>query len=167
MHLALTDLFRAKWSADIHAEWIRNVIKVRPDLKREQLERTRMLMDAHVRDCLVTGYESLIETVSLPDKDDRHVLAAAIVSKADKIVTFNLKDFPSSSLKPYNIAVEHPDIFISDLLSRSPLKICHAVSRHRASLKHPTKSINEYLSTLEQQRLFATVTKLSEFREVI
>ena len=75
MHLALTDLFRTKWSAAIHEEWIRNVLKARPDLKREQLERTRSLMDAHVRDCLVEGYEPLVESIELPDPNDRHVLA--------------------------------------------------------------------------------------------
>jgi len=44
MHLALTDLFQAKWSARIHEEWIRNVLTNRPDLSRAQLERTRMLI---------------------------------------------------------------------------------------------------------------------------
>ena len=56
MHLALTDLFRARWTADIHEEWMRSVLRDRPDLSREKLERVRGLMDAHVRDCLVTGY---------------------------------------------------------------------------------------------------------------
>ncbi len=57
MHLAMTDLFRAKWSAHIHEEWIAALLKQRPDLRREQLERTKELMDSHVRDCVVIGYE--------------------------------------------------------------------------------------------------------------
>jgi hypothetical protein len=52
MHLAPTDLFRAKWIDQIHQEWIRSVLASRPDMKREQLERTRDLMNSHVRDCL-------------------------------------------------------------------------------------------------------------------
>jgi len=41
MHLALTDLFRAKWTDQIHDEWIRNVLEQRPDLRREQLHAPR------------------------------------------------------------------------------------------------------------------------------
>jgi hypothetical protein len=55
MHLALTDLFRARWSDQIHDEWIGSVLEDRPDLRREQLERTRALMNAHVRDCYEAG----------------------------------------------------------------------------------------------------------------
>lgn len=78
MHLALTDLFRAKWTDAIHDEWTKSVLESRPDLTREQLERTRALMNIHVRNCLVTSYEDLIPSLTLPDPDDRHVLAAAI-----------------------------------------------------------------------------------------
>src|SRR5690606_10197106 len=102
MHVALTDLYRAKWTDAIHEEWIRSVLNARPDLSRPQLERTRQLMNVHVRDCLVTGYEALIDGVTLPDPKDRHVVAAAIGAGANVIVTFNLKDFPESALKPWN-----------------------------------------------------------------
>ncbi|MFN6344084.1 MAG: hypothetical protein ACK4V5_05870, partial [Cyanobium sp.] len=57
MRLALTDLYRARWSDQIHEEWITAVLRNRPDLSREQLERTRSLMNAHVRDPLVNGHQ--------------------------------------------------------------------------------------------------------------
>ena len=75
LELAVSDLFRAKWSASVHEEWIRALLRSRPDLTAERLERTRRLMDAHVRDALVTGFEDLIGEIVLPDPDDRHVLA--------------------------------------------------------------------------------------------
>lgn len=87
LRLALTDLFRARWIEEIHAEWVRSVIERRSDLKPEQLRRTRELMDRSVPDCLVTGYESLVEQLRLPDPHDRHVLAAAICCQAGVIVT--------------------------------------------------------------------------------
>jgi hypothetical protein len=45
MRLALTGLFRAKWSAAVHQEWIGALLRHRPDLSREKLDRTRMPMD--------------------------------------------------------------------------------------------------------------------------
>ncbi|MEZ2233262.1 PIN domain-containing protein [Microcoleus sp.] len=80
MQLALTDLFQARWTDEIHDEWIRNVLKNRPDLTIEQLTRTKDLMNRYVRDCLVTGYEWIIPSLNLPDPNDRHILAAAIKS---------------------------------------------------------------------------------------
>jgi hypothetical protein len=82
MHLAMTGLFRAKWSDGVHEEWITALLRNRPDLSREKLERTRMLMDNHATDALVTAYEDLIEGLDLPDPDGRPVLAAAIRGQA-------------------------------------------------------------------------------------
>ena len=95
MWLAVHEIIRPIWTDEIHDEWMRNVLNDRPDLTLEKLERTRRLMDAHAGDCLVSGYEKHISTLSLPDPNDRHVLAAAIEADADAIVTWNLKDFPS------------------------------------------------------------------------
>jgi len=160
MHLALTDLYRAKWTAQIHEEWIRNLLEARPDLTREQLERTRHFMDSSVRDCLVTGHEFLIPTLQLPDENDRNVLAAAIRSQASVILTFNLKDFPAQELEKYDVEALHPDEFISDLIDLNPAKVLEAVARHRRSLKNPPKSGKEYLDTLLQQGLPETVSQL-------
>lgn len=77
---------------------MRLALRNRPDLSRKQLERTRSLMNAHVRDALVDGHLSLIPALALPDPDDRHVLAAAIQCGADLIITFNLDDFPERAL---------------------------------------------------------------------
>src|ERR1700733_12269401 len=93
LQLAVTDLFRAKWTAAIHDEWMRSILRDRPSINPADLERTRTLMDASVRDCIITGYDTLISSLTLPDPDDRHVLAAAIVGRCDVIVTCNLRDF--------------------------------------------------------------------------
>lgn len=167
MHLALSGMFRAKWTNEIHDEWIRNVLKDRPDLKAEQLERTRTLMNSHVRDCLVTNYEDLIPALVLPDSKDRHVLAAAIRSGADVIVTYNLKDFPSDVLGKYGIEAQHPDKFIMHLLDLAPQVVCAAVKRQRQNLKNPPKTVAELLEVLEQQSLPETVGTLRAFSELI
>ena len=63
------------------------LLRNRPDLSREKLERTRMLMDQHATDALVTGYEDLIPGLNLPDPNDWHRLAAAIRGRADDTST--------------------------------------------------------------------------------
>lgn len=163
MHLAMTGLFRAKWSAEVHEEWIRNLLINRPDLTRMQLERTRDLMNKHALDALVTGYEDLIPGLNLPDPSDRHVLAAAIRGRADVIVTINLKDFRDAVLGSFGIEAQHPDEFIVHLLGLSPGTMLSAARAHRESLKNPPKSESEYLDTLERQGLTQTVSVLREY----
>jgi len=166
MRLAMTELFRARWSDAIHDEWIRSVLRQRPELTA-QLARTRELMDAHVMDSLVTGYEHLIDTLDLPDPDDHHVLAAAIAGGADVLVTTNLKDFPADRLAPFGIEAQHPDVFISNLLRRHEAAMIAAVALHRAALHNPPKSPEDYLETLSFQSLPETVALLRQNREKI
>jgi predicted nucleic acid-binding protein len=167
MHLALSDLYHAKWTAQIHEEWMRNVLVNRKDLTLKQLERTRDLMNAHVRDCLVEGYEKLIGAVELPDQNDRHVVAAAIRASAAVIVTYNLKDFPKEIIGEYGIEAQHPDQFISHLIDLAPGVVCTAVKRLRKSLNNPIIGSDDYLAILEKQSLPKTVSQLNKFIETI
>ncbi len=160
MRLALTSLFQARWTDEIHDEWIRSVLADRPDITRESLDRCRELMDRHVPDCLITRYEFLIRTVTLPDPDDRHVLAAAIHGGAGVIVTFNLSDFPASVLGGYHIEAVHPDEFIVRLWDEAPAAVLESARRQREGLTRPPKTAAEYLATLGQCRLTETVARL-------
>ncbi|MHB8898719.1 MAG: PIN domain-containing protein [Thermoguttaceae bacterium] len=167
MQLAVTDLFRAKWTDEIHEEWICSLLKNRLDLRREQLERTRNLMNTHVRDCLVTGYQELIPALTLPDPEDRHILAAAIRSRTDVIVTFNVRHFPQDVLSTYGIVAQHPDEFLMHLLHLAAPVVCAAAKRQRQNLKNPPKTVDDYLAALERQGLAQTVACLRGFAELI
>jgi predicted nucleic acid-binding protein len=166
MHLALTDLFKARWTDEIHEEWI-NALLRRGQYDRSILERTRDLMDQNVRDAKVTNYEYLIDSLELPDPDDRHVLAAAIKSGADAIVTTNLKDFPSEVLSEYDIEAIHPDDFIFYQIDMNPLSACGAVKRQRESLKKPPMAIDGFLLVLQKQELPQTVSALREYSSLL
>lgn len=98
LSLASAGMFGARWTEMIQDEWQRNLLKNRPDLK-DQIPRTVELMNSAIEDCLIQGYERLIDSFALPDPNDRHVLAAAIAGHADAIVTFNLKDFPAKAVE--------------------------------------------------------------------
>jgi len=164
INLALTGIYRARWSAGIHDEWKRNLLLNRPDLTPEHVDRTSSLMDAAVPDALVTDYGSLVEGLDLPDEDDRHVLAAAIKCNASVIVTFNVKDFPKSVLGVFDIEPSHPDDFIADLWDLDKAAVLEAAQRQRISLKNPPHSVQQYLDRLLQQKLPETVKLLSGFK---
>ena len=166
MHLAATERFRARWTNQIHEEWMRNVQEKR-EIARERLERTRDLMNDAIPDCLVTGYEDLIDGLELPDPDDRHVLAAAIRCDADVIVTYNLKDFPAEKLAPLGIEALHPDDFVQHQLSLFEGAVTGAVREMRAATKKPPLSVEDLLTAFERQGLAQTVAGLREFEELL
>jgi predicted nucleic acid-binding protein len=167
VELAAGGLFRAKWTADIHDEWIRNVLANRTDLSDAQLHRTRDLMNAAVMDSVVTGYEGLIPVLKLPDENDRHVLAAAIRASADTIVTFNRKDFPADVLADFDIEVQHPDDFLFHQFGLDEAQVVVAAQRCRARLLKPPYTVEQYLETLERQSLPQTVAELRRYAGVL
>ena len=168
MQLALADLFRARWTEQIHNEWIEALLRKEPDRSRQKLERTRELMNKAVRGCLVEGYERLIPSLTgLPDANDRHILAAAIAGRCDCIVTQNLRDFPDAAISAYGIEVQHPDEFLSNLINLSPGAFCASVRKVRARLKNPPYSAAKYLDVMRTIGLIATASELAEFDQLI
>lgn len=167
MWLALSGRFRARWTAQIHDEWVRNLLKNRPELDPAHLQRTVDLMNQAVPDGLVTGHESLIAGLTLPDPDDRHVLAAAIRCGAGVIVTFNKRDFPTETLAPFGVEVQHPDEFIDNLFDLDQAVVVAAAQKQRSTLKSPPIDAERYLDILRKQGLIQTVKDLSGYRTVL
>lgn len=167
MRLALTGLFKAHWTVQIHDEWTSAVIRNNPGIDPDVLQRTRELMDTHAADSIVEGYEPLIDSLDLPDPDDRHVLAAAIHIKAGAIVTNNLKDFPDEQLIPYDIEALHPDEFIYLQTEISSTHCLTAFKDQRSALTRPPLTVDEFLSSLQRQQLPKTVSFLRRHKDLI
>lgn len=136
-----------------------------PDTNRARLENARDLMDFHLPRALVSGYEPRIETLILPDPNDRHVLAAAIEAGARTIVTFNRKDFPRAALSQWNIHTQLPDEFACDLLQNDAPKVVAALANQRARLQKPPLSTEQFLGNLRLQRLPRFVAALEPFKD--
>jgi len=167
LRVATTDQFRARWTEKIHQEWTQNLLANRQDITNAQLQRTVELMNKAVPDCLVENYEDLIDSLELPDPNDRHVLAAAIKCQADVIVTSNVRDFPEDILQKYHIDVQSPDVFLSHLFDLNSTAFCSAVRQQRASLKNPSYTAAELLETFYNQGLPLTVNKLKEVIDLL
>lgn len=162
VRIALTGIVRARWTDQILDECFRNILEQRPELDASRLERTRDLMNRAVRDVLVNDYAPLIDALTLPDPDDRHVLAAAIRSGAQVFVTFNLRDFPAAALEPYGIEAKHPDAFILDTVDLAPAAVASAVVDQARALRNPPTSVADLLETLAACGLTRSVGRLKD-----
>jgi len=158
-------LYHPRWTSEIHDEWIRNVIGNRGQssaVTREKLEARRDAMIEAIENSLVEDYEELIPTLTLPDPDDRHVLAAAIKAEADLILTINLKDFPQNTLASWEITAKHPDDFTTDLLRTDQEAVVTVVKEMRERRKRPPIGVEDFLSQLERQGLKDFVAELRQ-----
>lgn len=163
MRLAVAGLIQPRWTAAIHEEWIEALRRERPELARSALERVRDLMNRHAEGSLVENHLHHVPHLTLPDPNDRHVLAAAIETGADRIVTWNLKDFPESELQRFGISAVSPDQLLLDLLAGQPEQVRWVVEETRLSLKNPEKSVIEYFAILRKQGLGLFCDALSAF----
>lgn len=168
LSLASAGLFHARWSERIQDEWVRNLLLQRPDLKREDLQRTCSLMSKAIPDSLVTGWEPIEQNISgLPDPDDRHVVAAALRGHADAVVTFNLKDFPAEVMDAMQIEVQHPDDFLLNQLDLAPIPALKAIKAMRARLRKPPIEVADLVTMLEKLQLPLSAARLREFSDLI
>lgn len=168
IEVALANLYRAKWSAEVHREWVEAVSSNRPDLERSNLERTRDLMDRAIPDAMITGYEHLIERIPLDeDPDDRHIVAAAIVGRCDLIVTNDLSHFPNHVLKRFDLETQRPDDFLAHHLDLEPDPFCSAVRTARIGKVKPPFTVEEYLANLSEHGLVVTVSGLRQYAQLL
>jgi predicted nucleic acid-binding protein len=160
VRLGMSGLFRAKWSGQILDEVFRNIREKYPDIKPERLERTRRLMTEAVRGCIVERYEDLVDTIELPDLDDRHVVAAAIRSGAQVIVTFNLKDFPAKLLERYDLEVQHPDDFVLNVIDLDAPRVARLLVEQARALQNPPMTPTELVDRLVTRGLAQSMAAL-------
>lgn len=147
---AFDGLVESRWTDDIHDEWIRNLAANTPGLSIERLEATRDRMNAVLPEAAVADHRPLIADLTLPDPDDRHVLAAAIAGKASIIVTWNLKDFPARNLVAHDVTSKSPDDFLTDLHAAFPEALISSVRSAKHNLRRTIPSVEAFIDVLQQ-----------------
>ena len=100
--------------------------------------------------------------MSLPDPDDRHVLAAAIAGHADAIVTWNEKDFPSEVLDPFGIETQTPDEFVLNQLMLEKVTALAALKRMRERWARPQYDAASLVTLFENRGLPQTAAHLRD-----
>jgi hypothetical protein len=119
-------------------------------------------MDTALPDACVTGYQKLIPVLTLPDPDDRHVLAAAIRARAQVIVTFNTRHFPDGALAEFDIAAQHPDTFLRFQIDLAPNVVRQRLLAMVESYRNPPITPMQYVEMLEHQGLPETAAALRD-----
>ncbi|WP_244491023.1 PIN domain-containing protein [Paramesorhizobium deserti] len=153
MQCAFDGLVEARWTDDIHDEWMRNLAANAPSLPIERLIATRDRMKAVLPNADVANYHPLVTSLKLPDPGDRHVFTAAIAGKASIIVTLNLKDFPRRDLLPYGVTSQSPDDFLTDLHAAFPNALISSVKPARFNPRKTTPSVEAFVDALQQSGL--------------
>ncbi len=155
---AYYDLYTPKWSSHIFDEW-KSVI-IRTGQSQEEAEKRVQKANEAFPFALVDNYENLIESLDLPDANDRHVLAAAIRTNANVIVTNNLKDFPGEYLKSYGLSTKSADDFLTDIIDLNPHKAIEAFNEMVLNRRNPDLSAFEILDMLRKSDLIDTANYL-------
>ncbi len=167
LSLFFSGIYEAKWTEKITQEWVGHLLKNEPTITETKINRTLSLMSQIKPAALVYNYENYISHVNIPDKDDRHVVAAAIAAGAQKIVTWNLGDFPNKILKVFGVIAESPDKFISDLILDNPASIIPILKAMRERFKAPPLSVDDFFERLRKNRLNQTAKQLERYHDLL
>lgn len=142
-------IYHPFWTDDIIGEWKRNLLKNRPDLAEQKINRTIRLMNAAFTNSTINQYEDLIPLLSLPDDGDRHVLAAAVKGEMDAILTFNVKDFPRSTMDAFAIQRFTPNEFFMYLYNQYQ-SLMEAFDYQLNSLRKPAMTRDGLMESLSR-----------------
>lgn len=152
------DLYTPKWSNNICDEWI-DVMRRKGISEEEALKRASRINEAFPN-AMVENYSSLIDTLTLPDPKDRHVMAAAIKTNANLIITNNLKDFPEEYLASFGLKAKSADDFLTDIIDLNPKLSVQAFRRLVLNKKKPPLDIYQVLDIFRNNGLIDTANYL-------
>jgi PIN domain len=168
--LARAEFFRVRWSQPIMAETqaaIARILAAEPDAA-ERAAQARAGMERAFDDAMVSGFVHLLAGCEeMPDVNDRHVLAAAIKTRADVIVTDNLKHFPNQALAPFGIEARSADDFIADTAMLDIGRAADAVRMMRLRLGNPPISADDLLIKMDAQGLTESVDALKPYAHLL
>jgi len=156
---AVDRLVEARWTDEIHDEWIRNLA---PAVPIERLQNTRRLMNDALPTAMVSAYENYVPEVNLPDPNDRHVVAAGIAAGASIILTWNLRHFPAKELKKFGLRRETPDVFLSGLYDKVPDLAIGSLVNARRNLTKTRVSASDFINILNSQKLIELAKRVEK-----
>lgn len=162
LSLAEAGLFRPRWSARILEETQKAISEITKGATDGSKQCAAI--EAVFPESLVTGYGVFEDKFDLPDPDDNHVLAAAILTSASVIVTDNLADFPAEALAPHAIEAISADDFLADTIELDPSEAILALRRMRERFENPAIDVPALIHKSEAQGLLQVATLMNEYK---
>lgn len=156
-------LFRGRWTSKILDEWTSNLLDRKPELKTS-IDAQLEAMSKAFPEAMVVGYDDLISALTLPDPNDRHVLAAAIRCGAQHIVTQNLRDFPNDVLEQYSIEAIDADEFLSRTFELYTTEATEILRNMRQNYKNPPFTPSEFVLDLTAKGLPKLASQIRPMR---
>lgn len=166
LNLAAEEFFRARWSETIMGETERAITRIAAGRGYDDAEpravRACAAMTRAFPDAVVRGFDIMMEAAgAIPDRKDRHVLAAALHTQAQTIVTENLRDFPAEVLRPLGIEARSADDFIADTISLDVGRAVSAIRVMRSEFRRPALTAEQLIRDMEARGLLATAETLA------
>lgn len=152
------DLYTPKWSENIFCEW--KAVMLRKGVNEQEAEKRVQKANLAFPDAMVQNYTALIGDLKLPDVDDCHVLAAAIKTNANVIVTNNLKDFPEDYLDSFGIKAKSADDFLTDIIDLNHEQAIKAFREMVLNRRNPAMDEYQVLESLRKNGLTDTANYL-------
>lgn len=165
LSLAEAGLFRPRWTADILDETEGAIRKIIKDQEKAKTQRQR-IEEAFPEAC-INGHEIFVDGLKLKDPDDRHVVAAAIRTRAAIIVTENLKDFDPDVLDALDIQCLSLDDFVADLIDLAGPEAIEALRVMRKRFKNPETTAEALIRRIEAKGYVQTASLLERFASLL
>lgn len=150
LSIAEAGLYMPYWSQKILDEAISNLV-TRGTISSEAAKRTEEAMKAAFPEAMVEEASDELEAALTNHPKDRHVLATAILAKADIIVSDDRRGFDKKALNSWNIKAQSPDNFLSDLFDINPDEIVQVVRRQTEKYKRSPRTFIELVNLLSKQ----------------
>lgn len=128
-------LYQPKWSDQIMVE-VSRTLQEKFSLSAQKAAYRENEIRRHFPEAWIEDYEDLVPAMTNHPKD-RHVLAAAARAGVKVIVTYNLKDFPGSSLAPYAIKAYGPSTFLKNLYDMAPSAVLQTLETQASAIGQP------------------------------
>ena len=162
--LAQWEFFRVRWSDEILDEAERAIAGLfakKGDLNAaEKGSKARASMEKAFEDAMVSGYARYLPMCEGVDPGDAHVIAAALKTQAQVIVTDNLKHFPATLLEPLNLEAKSADAFIADTIALDIGRAVAAIHQMRQRLERPAMTASDLLVMMDANGLTTAVNIL-------